>query len=431
MRAAANARGGIMTHIEHRKDTLHVESVAVEAIAEAVGTPCYVYSHARLVENVRRFEAAFAAVDHLTCYSVKANPNLAIVAAVTREGLGCDVVSSGELERALRAGARPERIVFSGAGKTDDEIDAALHHGIRMLNAESRGELERIDRVATRRGVRAPVSVRINPDVDAKTHRYVTTGLRENKFGIDADEALDVYTWAHTRPGLAITGVDCHIGSNIRSLEPFAEAMRRMRTFIETVRGRGIPIDHCDIGGGLGIPYDRSPLPSIEDYARTVVDALDPAGSGVQLLLEPGRILVGDIGMLVCRVLYVKRHGERTFVIVDGAMNDFMRPCLYEAHHEIVPVTRRGADAVVVDVVGPVCETTDFFALDRAIELPHRGDRLAVLDAGAYGFGLASNFNSRPRAPEVLVRNGDYTVVRARESFEDLVRGERIPDFLT
>lgn len=419
-----------MTHLDYRDDTLHVESVAVEAIADAVGTPCYVYGHARLVDNVRRFEAAFAGVDHLTCYSVKANSTLAIVAAVTREGLGCDVVSGGELERALRAGADPTRIVFSGAGKTDDEIDAALRHGIRMLNAESRGELERIDRVATRRGVRAPVSVRINPDVDAKTHRYVTTGLRENKFGVDAAEALDVYAWASARPGLAIRGVDCHIGSNIRTLEPFAEAMRRMRAFIETLRARGIAIDHCDVGGGLGIPYDRTPLPSIEDYAHTVIDALDPAGLGVELLLEPGRILVGDIGLLVCTVLYVKRHGERTFVIVDGAMNDFMRPCLYEAHHEIVPITRRGAEPAVVDVVGPVCETTDFFALDRAIELPRPGDRIAVLDVGAYGFGLASNFNSRPRAPEVLVRGREYIVVRRRESFDDLVRGERIPDFL-
>lgn len=420
-----------MPHIEHRDGTLHIEDAAIPEIATAVGTPCYVYSHGRLAENIRRFEAAFDPVDHLTCYSVKANSNLAVLAAAVKLGVGFDVVSGGELFRAVRAGADPRKIVFSGAGKTEAEIHDALDHRILMLNAESRGELELIDRVATERGVSAPVSLRINPDVDAETHPYVTTGLRKNKFGIDSTDALDVYAWAASRPALDVTGLDCHIGSNIRSLEPFAEAMKRMRAFIETLRARGITIDHCDIGGGLAIPYDRAPLPPVEDYARAVIDALDPRSLGVKLLLEPGRILVGDTGVLICRVLYVKHHGDRTFVIVDGAMNDFMRPCLYQAHHEIMPVTERRTDTIVADVVGPVCETTDFFALDREMETPEAGDLLAVMDTGAYGFGLASNFNSRGRAAEVLVQGATHHVVRRRESMEDIVAGEVVPDFLS
>lgn len=419
-----------MAHIEYRGDRLHMEDVAIADVAESVGTPCYVYSHGRVAANIRRFENAFDRIDHLTCYSVKANSNLAVLRAAVQAGVGFDVVSGGELFRAIRAGADPQRIVFSGAGKTADEIDTALERGILMLNAESRAELELIDRIAAARGVRARVSLRINPDVDPDTHPYVTTGLRKNKFGIDDAEAMDVYAWAASRPALDVSGLDCHIGSNIKTLEPFAEAMLRMREFILRLRERGVVIHHCDVGGGFAISYDGSPLPSLEEYAKTVVESLDPEGLGVKLLLEPGRVLVGDAGILVCRVLYLKRHGDRNFVIVDGAMNDFMRPCLYQAHHEVRPVLRRDADVITADVVGPVCETSDFFALDREMSAPEPGDLISIMDAGAYGFGLASNFNSRGRAAEVMVHGGDFAIVRERESFDDLVAGESVPAFL-
>jgi diaminopimelate decarboxylase len=405
------------------------EGVALERIAEAVGTPAYVYSATALASAYDAFDAAFSGVPHTLCYSIKSNMNLAVVGLLVRRGSGVDVTSGGELFRALRAGADPARIVYSGVGKTDAELDAALAAGVRLFNAESRAELRRIDARAAAAGRVAPVAFRVNPDVDPKTHPYISTGLRTSKFGIPIADATAAYAEAKALDHVRVVGVDCHIGSQLTSPEPFADALGRIRDLVLELRGAGHTISVVDVGGGLGVAYsdDQTP-PSIAEYARIVVRALD--GLGCELLLEPGRSITAPAGVLLTRVLYEKANEEKHFVVVDAAMNDLIRPALYQAYQKIEPVGPPRKTRRTVDVVGPVCESADFLARDRDLPALERGDLLAVRSAGAYGFAMSSNYNGRRRAAEVLVRGDRFAVVRERESYEDLVRGESIPEDL-
>ena len=408
---------------------LHCEGVPVERIAEAVGTPVYVYSATALAAAYDAYEAAFAGVPHMLCYSIKSNANLAVVRLLVRRGAGVDVTSGGELFRALRAGADPARIVYSGVGKTDAEIDAALSAGVKLFNVESRAELRRIDaRAAAARRI-APIAFRVNPDVDPQTHPYISTGLRTSKFGIPIGEAAAAYAEAKALDHVQVVGVDCHIGSQLTSASPWAAALARLRDLVLELRAAGHLISLVDVGGGLGIAYtDQQLPPTAGEYARVVRDAI--AGLGCEIILEPGRSISGPAGILVTRVLYEKSNEEKRFIVVDAAMNDLIRPALYQAHQEIEPVGPPRAGTRKVDVVGPVCESGDFLAQDRELPVAERGDLFAVRSAGAYGFAMASNYNARPRAAEVLVRGDRFAVVRARESYEDLVRGETLPEEL-
>jgi diaminopimelate decarboxylase len=408
---------------------LHCEGVALERIAEAVGTPTYVYSASALAEAYDAFDAAFSGVPHTLCYSIKSNMNLAVVRLLVRRGAGVDVTSGGELFRALRAGAEAERIVYSGVGKTDAEIDAALAAGVRLFNVESRAELRRIDARAAAAGCIAPVAFRVNPDVDPKTHPYISTGLRTSKFGIPIAEATGAYAEAKALDHVRVMGVDCHIGSQLTSTEPFADALARIRALVLELRAAGHTISVVDVGGGLGVAYaEEERPPSVPEYARVVREALD--GLGCELVLEPGRSITAPAGVLLTRVLYEKTNEEKRFVVVDAAMNDLIRPALYQAYQEIEPVGPPREARHKVDVVGPVCESADFLARDRELPALERGDLLAVRSAGAYGFVMSSNYNGRRRAAEILVRGDRFAVVRERESYEDLVRGESIPEDL-
>jgi diaminopimelate decarboxylase len=418
-----------VNHFHYQAGELRAEDVPLEKIAAEVGTPCYVYSSATLRRHYRVFDEAFAAAPHLVCYSVKANSNLAVLRVFARQGCGFDIVSGGELYRARRAGADPRRIVFSGIGKTRDEMAYALREGILAFNVESAAELGLLDRVAAEVGRKAPVSLRVNPDVDPKTHPYISTGMKKSKFGIDIRRAVEQYERARSLPNLEVVGVDCHIGSQLTDVSPFRDALARVRGLILDLRSRGFDIRYLDFGGGLGITYEDEKPPSPKDYAETLLrDGIEKLG--VTLLLEPGRVLVGNAGILLTRVLYLKDTDTKKFVIVDGAMNDLIRPSLYGAYQRIDPVRQTERPSAVVDVVGPVCESGDFFAKDRELQAVLPGELLAVCSAGAYGFVMASNYNSRPRAAEVLVDGSVYHVVRARETLEDLVRGETIPETL-
>jgi len=419
-------------HFGYRRETLHCEDVSLESIAREIGTPCYVYSHATIERHFRVFEDALADRPHLVCYSVKANSNLALLRMLVGMGAGLDVVSGGEIERALRVGADPGKIIFGGVGKREDEIESALRAGILLLNVESRAELELCNRGAGRLGVRAPVSVRVNPDVDAETHPHISTGLKQNKFGVPAERARDEYRHALTLPHLSVRGIDCHIGSQLTKLEPLRDAVGRVAALASELRDEGAPLEFLDVGGGLGIPYreDEEP-PSPAAYGRMLGDVLAPfAGLGLTVICEPGRVIVGNAGVLLTRVLYVKEGEERTFVIVDAAMNDLTRPALYGSHHEIRPVQKRDRPPLVADVVGPVCETSDYLARDREMGRPQPGDLLAVMSAGAYGSTMSSNYNTRPRAAEVLCRGQRWAIIRRRETLEDLLRNESIPDWI-
>ncbi len=408
---------------------LHCEGVALERIAEEVGTPTYVYSASALAGAYDAFDAAFAGVPHTLCYAIKSNMNLAVVRLLVRRGAGVDVTSGGELFRALRAGADPKRIVYSGVGKTDAEIDAALAAGVKLFNAESRAELRRIDARAAAAGCVAPVAFRVNPDVDPKTHPYISTGLRTSKFGIPISDAASAYAEAKALDHVRVVGVDCHIGSQLTSPEPFADALARIRELVLELRAAGHTISVVDVGGGLGVAYadDQTP-PSVAEYARLVREALE--GLGCELVLEPGRSITAPAGILLTRVLYEKSNEEKRFVVVDAAMNDLIRPALYQAYQKIEPVGPPREPRRKVDVVGPVCESADFLARDRELPAVERGDLLAVRAAGAYGFVMSSNYNGRRRAAEVLVRGERFAVVRARETYEDLVRGESVPEDL-
>jgi diaminopimelate decarboxylase len=419
-----------MNLFDYRGDDLHCEGVPVARIAAEVGTPCYVYSAGTLRHHFRAFDGAFSGIDHLTCYSVKSNSNLSIIRLFREMGSGVDIVSGGELHRALTAGVDPKKIVFSGVGKQRWEMTAALTAGILMFNVESHDELVALDGAARDAGVRAPVSLRVNPDVDPATHPYLATGLRKSKFGIPIARAFDEYLAARDLPGIEVVGIDCHIGSQLTSLAPFVDAVRKVTAFIGTLAGHGISVRYLDIGGGLGIAYDGETPPHPIEYAGEVKGAMDDcvrtaACGGLTLVFEPGRVLVGNAGALLTRVLYLKENEAKKFVVVDAAMNDLIRPSFYDARHAIVPARREaGAPVVTVDVVGPVCESGDFLAQDRAMPRASGGDLLAVMSAGAYGFAMASNYNSRPRPAEVLVDGDGYRVVRRRETLADLIRGE-------
>ena len=422
-----------MNHFQYKGDELYCEEVPLRAIAAKVGTPVYIYSSATLERHYRVFDEAFAQKQHLICYSVKANSNLAILRSLFRLGAGADIVSGGELYRALRAGCDPKKIVFSGVGKRDDEIEYAVESGILAFNVESHPELLAIDRVAGKVGRgKAPIAVRVNPDVDAETHPYISTGLKKNKFGISVAQAREVYRAARSLPNITIMGIDCHIGSQLTKTAPFRDAIGRVAALAKELRDDGVALELLDVGGGLGIPYqeDGEDPPSPADYAAAVSEAIAPfAGLGLKLVCEPGRVIVGNAGVLLTRVLYVKQGEAKSFTIVDAAFNDLLRPAFYGSYHGIKPVLRReGAETVVTDVVGPICETGDFLARDREMRRAAPGDLLAVMSAGAYGFTMASNYNSRPRAAEVLVRGDRFAVARRREELEDLVRGEEIPD---
>jgi len=421
-----------MHHFVERGGVLHAEDVDLRTIAAQVGTPFYCYSSATLTRHYQVFAAAFGKLDALICYAMKANSNQAVLRTLADLGAGMDIVSEGELRRAQAAGVPGSRITFSGVGKTEREIALALDHEILCFNVESEPELEAISKIAASRGQTAHVSIRVNPDVDAKTHRKISTGKSENKFGVPISRAQAVYALAAKLPGLKATGVDMHIGSQITDLAPFDDAFALLADFVRTLRADGHTIDHLDLGGGLGIPYRESDDPESyhpDRYAEIVarhVGALD-----CRLIFEPGRLLVGNAGVLVTSVIYIKQGDGRTFVIVDAAMNDLIRPTLYEAHHDIKPVSINAASAIfTADIVGPVCETGDYLALERSLPVCKSGDLLAVMSAGAYGAVQAGTYNSRLLVPEVMVKDANWSVVRPRPTYEDLIELDKLPPWL-
>ncbi len=415
-----------MDHFHYRDNVYFAEDVSLEAIAEQVGTPCYVYSRATLERHWRAFDDAFDGYPHTICYAVKANANLAVLNLFARMGSGFDIVSGGELERVLRAGGDPARVVFSGVGKGRDEIERAIAVGIQCFNVESAAELERIESLAAAASRRVRIAVRINPDVDARTHPYISTGLKENKFGIPVDEAVDVYRRAAASAHLEVSGVACHIGSQLTGMAPFEDAFARVLAFVDRLAGAGIELDHLDLGGGLGVRYrDESP-PLPRDYTRALVACLERHGCSLPVTIEPGRVICANAGVFLTRVEYLKAGAARRFAVVDGAMNDLLRPALYQAWQEIVPVTiDETLPAYDYDVVGPVCESADFLGKERHLAIAPSA-LLAVRSAGAYGHVMSSNYNARPRCAEVMVDGDAFHVVRERETFEQLVAGERL-----
>ncbi len=418
-----------MDHFEYKDNQLYCEAVSVEEVAHQVGTPFYLYSSATLTSHFKRFDSVFTDIPQITCFAVKACSNLAILRLFARLGGGADIVSGGELFRALRAGIDPQKIIYSGVGKSRDELVYGLESSILMFNVESAQELERLQDVAAEMGVVAPVSLRINPDVDPKTHAYISTGLAENKFGIAVEEAEEIYGRAAAMSHIEIKGVSCHIGSQLTEVSPFVEALRKVRAFVDRLAGRGISISYLDLGGGVGIRYQDEEPPELEEYSRAL--SREMAGLDCTLILEPGRVIVGNGGIMVTRVQYTKRNKAKNFVIVDAAMNDLTRPSLYGAFHDIRAVDKgRTRNREVADMVGPICETGDFLARDRELPKFKSGDLVAVMSAGAYGFTMSSNYNSRPRVAEVLVNGEEFHVIRERETFESLIAGEKIPAYL-
>ena len=417
-----------MNTFTYRGDRLYAEGVALSEIADKLGTPCYVYSRAHIEAQWRAFDQAFGARDHLVCYAVKANSNLGLLNVLARLGSGFDIVSVGELERVLAAKGDPGKVVFSGVGKGVHEIERALEAGIACFNVESEAELVVLNEVAARLGRHAPVSLRINPDVDAKTHPYISTGLKESKFGIPMREARAAYHVAQKLSHLRIVGVDCHIGSQLTELAPFADALERVLALVDQLAADGIALQHLDLGGGLGIRYRDEQPPAPGEYVAAFLQKLDAHGDryrNLKLLVEPGRAIVGNAGVLLTRVQYLKHAEAKNFAIVDAAMNDLMRPALYDAWQDIAPVLKRAGAAQQYDVVGPVCESGDFLGQDRTLKV-QAGDLLAVCSAGAYGSSMSSNYNTRPRAPEVMVDGGRFHVVRRRETIEELLLPESL-----
>lgn len=409
--------------IAYRDRALYCEDIALADIAARAGTPCYVYSAAMVLENFRAYDTSFGNIPHTLCYSVKANGNLALLRLLAEAGAGFDIVSGGELYRVIKAGGDPAKIVFSGVGKTAGEIEEALAAGIFVFNCESEPELALVDALANRRGVKARVALRVNPDVDAATHAHISTGRLAHKFGVDITGAEAVYERARQLPNLLIEGVSCHIGSQLMDPAPLMQAVDRVLELIERLRARGFEIRHADLGGGLGVAYrPEDAAPPIADFVRTL--CLRVENRGLHVMIEPGRSIVGNAGVLLTRVLYRKKTGAKEFVVVDAAMNDLIRPVLYGAYHEILPLRLVDEDRARVDVVGPVCETGDFLARDRDLPNVLPGDLLAIGSAGAYGFVQSSNYNSRPRAAEVLVEGNTWKIVRSREVYEDLIRNE-------
>jgi diaminopimelate decarboxylase len=421
-----------MHYFDYRDGVLSAEAVRLDALAANVGTPFYCYSSATLERHYQVFAGAFADVNALVCYAMKANSNQAVIKTLARLGAGADVVSGGELKRARLAGIAPDKIMFSGLGKTADELALALEEGILCINVESEPELALLSSIAASKGRAAPISVRVNPDIDARTHHKIATGKAENKFGIPISRAREVYAHAAKLPGIAVAGVDMHIGSQITELDPFGNAFTLLAEFVRTLRADGHRISHIDLGGGLGIPYrdDNEPPPHPEAYAEVVKRLTRDLDC--RLIFEPGRLLVGNAGILVTRVLFVKRGEAKNFVVVDAAMNDLIRPTLYDAHHEIRPVAEpaTGARRIRADVVGPVCESGDFLGLDRDLPEPRAGEFLAVMSAGAYGAVQAGTYNTRALVPEVLVKGAEWAVVRPRLTVDQLIALDRLPPWL-
>lgn len=409
---------------EYRDNQLFAESVPLTEIASEFGTPCYVYSSAAIRTTYQAFDHAFGQRDHLICYAVKANSNLAILNLLARLGSGFDIVSGGELQRVLKAGGDPQKTVFSGVGKTLEEIRAALAANIFCFNVESEMELMVLNEIAGQMGKIASVSLRVNPDVDANTHPYISTGMKENKFGIPAAEAERIYSLAHQLPHIQISGLDCHIGSQLTEIAPFIEAADKMLDLLARLQTTGVTIKHLDLGGGLGIRYDRESPPSIEAYIKALCTVTE--NHPQQLLIEPGRSMVGNAGLLLTQVHYLKHTSHRNFAIVDAAMNDMLRPALYQAYHSILPVAKQTGETKTYQIVGPVCETGDFLGHDRNLALT-KNDLLAVMSAGAYGMSMSSNYNTRPRAAEVMVDGSTVHLIRARETVEDLYALEKLP----
>jgi diaminopimelate decarboxylase len=422
-----------MNHFEYRDGELFAEAVPLKRIAREVGTPAYVYSLATLKRHYQVFDQAFARVGHIVCFSVKANSNLTLLRVFAKLGSGFDIVSGGELFRALKAGGDPRKIVFSGVGKKREEIEYALNTGILMFNVESDEELSALNEIAGGIGKKAPISLRVNPDVDPQTHPYISTGMKKAKFGVDIKKSLETYKKAVSLKNIDVVGVDCHIGSQLTSLTPFVDALAKVREYLDRVlagemKKEGAQIRYLDLGGGLGINYHDETPPLPEEYAAAIIQGLE--GLDVTLILEPGRVIVGNAGLLLTEVQYLKETETKKFVIVDGGMNALIRPALYGSYQAIQPVVVGDREKITADVVGPICESGDFFAKDREIARPRRGDLLAVMSAGAYGFTMASNYNSHPKPPEVLVDGDKYHIVRKRETLDDLINGESIPSSL-
>ena len=418
-----------MHHFKYRQNELYCEDVPVGKIAAEIGTPFYLYSHSTLTRHFKVFNEAFEGIERLVCFSAKANTNLAVLRLFATLGCGLDIVSGGELYRGLQAGFAPDRIVYSGVGKRVDEIDYALESKILMFNLESLDELKLINERAGSLNRRAPVAIRVNPNVDPKTHPYIATGLKKNKFGIDTEAAIEGYQMACALKNIEVIGIDCHIGSQITEVGPFEEALKSIKTLLQHLKAElGIHIGYIDMGGGLGITYADETPPSLKEYAKAFLTNLD--GMDLRLILEPGRVLVGNAGILVTSVLYKKSGSGKNFIIVDAGMNDLLRPTLYKAFHAIEPVVRSETSFTVADVVGPICESGDFLAVDRSLVDVKAGDLLAVMSTGAYGFVMSSNYCSRTRVAEVMVKNNRYEIVKQRETYQDLVKGEIIPSFI-
>ena len=417
-----------MNYFHYKDDELWCEEVPITEIAKAVGTPFYLYSQRTLKHHFRVFDSAFSGVQHITCFAAKSNSNIAVLRIFIAEGSGVDIVSGGELYRALQAGVDTRKVVYSGVGKKVDEIEYALKSDILMFNAESSQELEVINSCAERLGKKAGVALRVNPDVDPETHPYIATGLMSNKFGIDIKKSLEEYRHARMLRYLNIKGVSCHIGSQVTRISPFLDALYRLKKLVLLLREDGMDIEYLDLGGGLGITYDQEDVPHPSEYAKAIINASKDINC--TFIFEPGRVIVGNAGILVTEVLYTKSNDAKNFIIVDAGMNDLVRPSLYNSYHRIRPVIEKEREEIIADVVGPICESGDYLAKGRRISRFERGELMAVMSAGAYGFTMSSNYNSRGRIPEVLVSDDQFFVIRKREVYEDLIRGEEIPEFL-
>jgi diaminopimelate decarboxylase len=417
-----------MHHFQYQKNELYCEEVPVSEIAQNVGTPFYLYSHATLRQHFRAFDGAFDNLKHLTCFSMKSNSSLAILRLFAREGGGVDIVSGGELHRALKAGVDPQKIVYSGVGKSVEDLEYSLKSNILLFNVESSQEICLLNEVAKDLRKKAPVAIRVNPGIDPQTHPYIATGLKESKFGIDIKESLAEYARATSLDHLVVSGVSCHLGSQLVQTDPFLDALKELQKLIRMLRHSGINVNYLDLGGGLGITYDNEDPPHPKEYANAIREALNV--KDLTLILEPGRVIMGNGGILVTKVLYTKNAQEKRYTIVDAGMNDLIRPSLYGSFHGIQPVKTLGREKTKMDIVGPICESGDFFARGREVETLEPGELLAIMSSGAYGFSMSSNYNSRPRVAEVMVNRGQYDIIRSRETYEDLVRGEEIPDYL-
>ncbi len=424
-----------MNDFKYKNSELYAEGVPVNEIADKVGTPLYIYSHNTFLRHLNAYKNAFKQQRNTICFALKANSNLAILKLLANNGCGADVVSGGELYLALKAGINPNKIVYAGVGKTKEEITQALKSRILMFNIESSDEMKAIDRVAGSLKVKAPIALRVNPDIDPKTHPYISTGLKESKFGVPIEKAIEHYKLARSLPNLEILGIHVHIGSQITTIQPFIEAIKKVIVLAQTLKSNGIDIKNLDIGGGLGIPYDKETPPNPDELSKAVLPLLK--GNNFNLILEPGRSIAGNTGIFVTKALYLKKHNnmgtaesQKEFVIVDGGMNDLLRPTLYNAFHNILPLKKNKRKKVLFDIVGPICESGDFLAKHRELNRVYQDDLLAVMSSGAYGFTMSSTYNSRPRVAEVLVKGKEFHIIREREKYTDLIRGIKIPDFL-